>query len=1136
MRTACKQSISVSIRLLTSCLFVLFLTVGQSFSQDDINTQDNFPDPQFKAAVEKFMKGPGVAFSAAEAAAKTGVFTDNGNGITDITGLEYFTGLSGVNLANNSIASVTGLDQIPGLISLDLSDNQISTIDLSANTALTTIRLGTNQLTAVGGINGLLETTLFSVTDLDISNNNFTTLDTSGLISLDGLNIANNSIAVLDLSNNTRLASLNAAGNGLSSLDLSSNDELRELNLANNSFTSIAPNSNLVLPDDPMNFQLEVLNISNNQLGNIAAADWARLTYLLSLNVSNNTNLSSMNISPLVNLESLTATNLAQDPVTGFTSLNTNFNPNLTYVNLADNAISRVDLSSVSGVTFTNNTNIVSLNLSGNLIGDPTLGCVTSIHDMLRLIDPGAPSANDTLQVLNLSRNMIDGITFENQALRELDLSENTLSILSVTGFPALEILNVASNTVLFASKSLPNVVSSPQPVEIATFPLDLTQNAGPTGTLREVDVTNTSLLGIRTDGVNDTGENPTIPIHDNFIWAASHSFLILPVNTSIETLIAASNEIYSVSGRFDPTLLNGPAEPSTIPTSGTLAFSLLNHADVIAGNLNLDLRRNRLQVADETNEMATVTAFYDSLEIANTGELISGFAYIPRANPTDQSNALFADEATALANQGIVLLQPTGGEIYSSPQFGVPIYYAVTPVSGAANNNIRVEVSYDGGATYTDLAASVATTANSLAELSSVTWNIPEDQDTSQAVIRISRVDDPTVVDTSDYFFQTGRGSGLTSVFTGATLSFTAGLYVDPTASLPQVTVGVFADVPEGLTGYKMRISYDPEVFFYETGSVDKSGTITAAFSDPVVNNDGQSGILRIISSGQTAVPVGTPASEIVRFTLNAFSGADSGPSQIALINSDTFFNDGAIDLQTSLGSIQVVNRFVWGDLSGDGIVGVLDAANILRWAVGIIDRFPNFPTVVYPSFPPAADINADGIVGTLDSSAILAYAADPIANPIPADLDGDGLGPDPIVSKRSPAGGQTQLIASSNGAGVVNFSVADGNGIEGFRIALDYDANSVSVEDVLSLVPGAQIFVNDEDGKLVIAGSIGRSLNPGSADLISIAFNAGENGLVSVDRSLTNLNDGFTAVSVGSVDVVDVNSSTDVPAWMLY
>lgn len=1142
MRTACKQSISVSIRLLTTCLFVLFFSVSQSFAQN-INTQDNFPDPQFKAAVEKFMFGPGVSFTAAQAAAKTGTLVDNGNGITDITGISNFSGLTGLNLSRNSITNIAAatLASLPNLTTINLSDNLLSTIDLSGNTALQTIRLGTNQLTAVGGLGDLLTGTLFNVQDLDISNNSFTGLDVSALLLLDNLNIANNSIASLNLTNNTQLTALNAAGNGLSSLDLSTNVELRELNLANNSFTSFAPTSNLVLPNDPMNFQLEVFNISGNSLGNISAADWGRLTFLLSLDISNNSNLSTMNISPLTNLESLTATNLAQDPNTGFTSLNTNFNTNLTTINLADNAISRVDLSSVSGVTFTNNTNLVSVNLSGNLIGDATVTSVTLVDSLLRGIDPTAPSTADTLQILNLSRNLIDGTTFANQSLRELDLSHNTIQIFSATGYTALQTLNLASNTVLFASKSMPalstqNGGAAANPannIEIATFPLDLRTTAGSTGTLTNVNLYNTGAVAFYLDGNNPSDTSLATDNTDSFILGASQSFIILPADTSITTLNVGNNNIYSVSGRINPASLTGS---SGIPASGTLAMSLLNHADVIAGNMVLDLRQNDMQVADETNELATVTAFLGAPQFSTTGELVSGFAYTPRKTPTDQGGLLFADEATALANQGIVLLQPTGGELYDSPQNSVPIYFAINAVAGAANNNIRIEVSYDGGATYTDIQATVATAATGLGELAAVTWNIPANQDTSQGIIRISRVDDPTVVDTSDFFFQTGRGSGLTSVFAGATLSFTAGLFVDPLANIPQVTVGVFADVPEGLTGYKLRVSYDPTKFFFEAGSVDKSGTITSTFSDPVVNNDAQAGILRIISSGQIAVPVGTPASEIVRFKLNAFSDAASGPSNIALINSDTFFNDGAIDVRTSLGTVQVVNRFVWGDLSGDGIVGVLDAANILRWAVGLITSFPNFPNTVAPAFPTAADLNADGVVGTLDSSAILAYAADPVANPIPADLDGDGLGPDPIISKHTPAGGQTQLLASVNGAGVVKFSVANGSGIQGFRVALDFDSSSVSVEDVQSLVPGAQIFVNEKDGKLIVAGSIGRSLNPGSADLISVAFNSGDNGLVSIDKSLTNLNDGFTAVSVGSVDVVDVNSSTDVPAWMLY
>lgn len=1135
MRTACKQIISVSIYLLTVGLFVVSLGTAQSFAQS-INTVANFPDPQFKAAVEKFMFGPGVAFTAAQAAAKTTTLKDNGNGITNITGLDFFTGLTGLDLSNNAITNIAAatLAVMPNLKTLNLADNQLSSLDLSSNVALETIRVGTNQLSAIGGLKGVLSGgTLFSIKDLDISNNSFSSLDLSSLFTLESLNIANNSIATLNLANNTNLIALNASGNSMSSLDLSANKELRDLNLSNNSFTSFAPTSNLVLSTDSMNFQLEVFDISSNLLGNIASADWARLAFLRRLNVSNNPSISSMNITPLTNLESLTATNLAQDRISGFTSLNTSSNTLLTFLDLSENAISRADLSSVTGVTFALNSALETLNLAGNLLGDATVTNVTSIHDMLRQLP--------NLQTLNLARNRIDALTFPITTLTELNLESNTVQVLSVTGMTALETLRIASNTILFASKSLPS-----NDVSGVTFPLDLRAIAGAAGTLTTLDITNTNALGFLTDGSNPYDDSRfdrlgfldfVIGSVDKFYSVHGHQLVVLPADTSLTNIIAASNEIFSVSGRINPTLV--AAIGSGLPANGSLALSILNHGDVVADNLSLDLRRNRLQVADQTNEMATVTAFLDSPSFAPTGELLDGFAFTPRANPTDQGGVLFTNEQTALSAQGIVVLQPNGGERYESPQIDVPIYFAINSVVGETNSNVRIEVSYDGGATFSNIQAIEPVTtaqANGLArEMSTGRWIIPESQDTSQIVIRISRVDDPTVVDSSDFFVTSGLGSSLTSVFSGATISFTAGMFVDPFANIPQVTVGVFTDLPDGLTGYKLRVAYDPAKFFFEANSVDKSGTVTANFSDPVVNNDAQGGVLRIISSGLTPVAANLGTSEIVRFKLNSFSFATPGPSNIALINSDTFFNDGAIDIRTSIGNIQVVNRFVWGDLSGDGIVGVLDAANVLRWAVGLITSFPNFPTTVAPAFPSAADLNADGIVGTLDASAILGFVADPVANPIAADLDSDGLGPDPIISKRTPSG-ETQLQATVNGAGVVKFTVANGAGVQGFRIALIYDKNSVSVEDIQSLVPGAQVFVNDADGKVIIAGSLGRSLNAGPADLLSVAFNAGENGLVTIDRTLTNINDGFTAISAGSVDVVDVNSSTGVPGWMLY
>lgn len=1121
----------------------LFLISAVSHAQN-INTFDNFPDPQFRAAAEQFMGVlPGGQFTAAAANAKTGTFNGSGFGVSNLKGLNFFPNLTGLNLSNNTISNASPIDLLPSIITLNLSDNQLAEIDLTQNSALKNINLGTNQLSAIGGLGNL---GLLDLRSLHIENNQMADIDLSNQLLLEDLNVKDNQFSELNLAANVNLIALNAAGNNLSALDLNTNLELRELNIANNQFTSFGPNSNLQLPNDPLNFQLEVLNISGNSLTSIPAAEFGRLTFLLMLDVSGN-NITTMNISPLVNLESLNASNNNKDPNNGFHSINTSSNVNLTALNLADNAISRVDLSAVSGVTFTNNTNLVSLDLSGNLIGDATITSVTLIQNMLRAIDPGAPSVNDTLQILNLSRNRIDGITFANRAMRELNLSYNTLQILSVTGYTALETLNVASNPILFASKSMPG--SSLNTVETATFPLDLRSIAGPTGTLRTVNISNTGALFFYLNGDNpydsltlDLGSGSPNPRADEFLNVFGHQMVVLPADSSLTTVIAASNEIYSVSGRINPTLLaSGSLAGSALVTNGSLAMSILNQTDVMNGDINLDFRRNRFQVADESNELATVTAFIGTPNFQITGELINGFAYTPRANPSDQAGLLFTNEQDVLNTEGIVVLQPNGGEQYETPQNDVPLYYAVNAVAGAANNNVRIEVSYDGGATFSTIQAieTPASTGKGL-EMTTGKWNIPANQNTSQGLIRVSRVDDPTIVDVSDNFFTVGRGSSISQVFTGVTMSFDGILFADPLSTDPQVIIAIELSDPTGLIGYQLRIAYDPNRFFFETGSVDKSFGVTEPFSDPFVNSDNQAGLLRIASTSITPVAAGFGQSEIVRFSLNAFSFAEVGTSPVEIVNAGTLLNDGRIEFVAERGTLVLVDIFVWGDLTGDNVAGVLDAANILRWAVGLITEFPGYPGIVAPAFPQAANVFPDTVLGTLDASAILSFVADPVANPLPADLDENGLGPDPILSKTTTSPKETLLYITHTDSDTLKFSVDDGEGVLGYIIALRYDPNEleVNLDAITSLLPNAVVIFNHiKPDELMIAGAVFPALANGPVDLMALDIEAKtENAVLTVDLARSSINDGEIILKDREPKHIPISAATTVPSWMLF
>jgi Leucine-rich repeat (LRR) protein len=128
-----------------------------------------FPDPNFRSSVimnvlygtrnnqkEAFIKDytPEIASNrvitsddAAKIASLSRLDVSDEN-ITDMTGIEYFTGLEELHCSNNRIASLN-LSRNIALRRLDCSNNQLTTLDVSKNTALTAIFCSNNRLTSL---------------------------------------------------------------------------------------------------------------------------------------------------------------------------------------------------------------------------------------------------------------------------------------------------------------------------------------------------------------------------------------------------------------------------------------------------------------------------------------------------------------------------------------------------------------------------------------------------------------------------------------------------------------------------------------------------------------------------------------------------------------------------------------------------------------------------------------------------------------------------------------------------------------------------------------------------------------------------------------------------------------------------
>ncbi|MEM6514689.1 MAG: T9SS type A sorting domain-containing protein [Bacteroidota bacterium] len=158
-----------------------------------------------------------------------------------------------LNVSGYEISDLTGIEDFISLSSLNVSENEISTLDVSNNLLLANIIAANNAIGTidVSGLSALL--------NLNLANNNVQQLDLSTNLAITDLDIGNNQLTEIIVSNLANLEDFNCGVNQIESLDLSQNSNLSLLFCQNNA-----------LFGDQLNLQngnnenLLVLNATNN--------------------------------------------------------------------------------------------------------------------------------------------------------------------------------------------------------------------------------------------------------------------------------------------------------------------------------------------------------------------------------------------------------------------------------------------------------------------------------------------------------------------------------------------------------------------------------------------------------------------------------------------------------------------------------------------------------------------------------------------------------------------------------------------------------------------------------------------------------------------------------------------------------
>ncbi len=265
---------------------ILFLLMYVSIPSTATARTVAIPDRNLRAAVEIALgKAAGTPITAVEMATLTRLEARQ-SGIQMLTGLEYATKLTVLDLGGNSISNILPVADLTNLTELWLWSNNISNISAVAGlTNLRRLHLGGNSISDISPVTGLTNLTqcwlwgngisdisavvgLTNLRWLHLGGNSISDISPlAGLTNLTGLNLVGNSIS--NLSPVARLASLTWLGlnnNSISNLlPLIGLTQLIQLWLVGNSISDISP-----LVENPGLGAGDIVDVTQNPLNNVS--------------------------------------------------------------------------------------------------------------------------------------------------------------------------------------------------------------------------------------------------------------------------------------------------------------------------------------------------------------------------------------------------------------------------------------------------------------------------------------------------------------------------------------------------------------------------------------------------------------------------------------------------------------------------------------------------------------------------------------------------------------------------------------------------------------------------------------------------------------------------------------------------
>ena len=369
-RLSCDGDVSAISLPLSGAVFAAMPPVIISTTESS-NISPIFVDANLRLAIERALgKTSGAPITQAEMSTLTELNAP-GADISDLSGLEYATNLTYLNLQYNyGIKDISALSSLINLETFTLGCNRFTDLSpLAGLTKLKDLSIGGNGFTGISSLSGLT-----SLTRLHAGNNNVTDLSPlSGMINLTVLDLKGNELAdTSPLAGLTNLERLELLRNNITDISpLSGLTQLGYLDLRHNAITDISPLSGLsklrslwLRNNDiaiiPPLLVTNYLGLADNEISDISGLSGA--TSVRRLDLGGN---EIMNIAPLSDLLQLDTLRLGFNNITDTSPLTEL--TNLTLLDLKFNNI--MDISSLLSLT-----GATALDLRGNPLSDSSIG------------------------------------------------------------------------------------------------------------------------------------------------------------------------------------------------------------------------------------------------------------------------------------------------------------------------------------------------------------------------------------------------------------------------------------------------------------------------------------------------------------------------------------------------------------------------------------------------------------------------------------------------------------------------------------------------------------------------------------------------------------------------------------------